>query len=368
MDGINNLILLLGRTDSPTDGVLDYCLCIKDKLVEKNIGCISYKVEWEDKGWLYSMYKVIKDSEKWENNWVIIQYTSLNWSRRGFPIGILLIYWILSIRKCKIAVVYHDTSGYPVHRLIDRIRRIHQHMIMRFLYKHSKASIFTVPLNAINWLNDLKKDKANFIPVGPNIPPYIKVRRSGINKKSIAVFGVTGGKNMLKEAEDIIHATKYVSHHLRFNKKKVQLIVLGRGSRESEPLFHQLLDGSNIPLKVYGLLPAKEITQTLSNADVLLFVRGPISTRRGSAIAGIACGLPIVAYAGPETSFPITEAGVRLVPQGDRHQLAEALLEVLSDDNLWLNLHRRSIEAYKRYFSWDVITQQIISFLDNATS
>ena len=49
----------------------------------------------------------------------------------------------------------------------------------------------------------------------------------------------------------------------------------------------------------------------------LLFVRGPISSRRGSALAGIACGLPIIALERSETGPPVAGAGVVPVPQDD---------------------------------------------------
>ena len=59
-------------------------------------------------------------------------------------------------------------------------------------------------------------------------------------------------------------------------------------------------------------MPGKDVVRSLTVSDVLLFVRGHISTRRGSAIAGIACGLPVIAFEGPETAAPITEAGLAL--------------------------------------------------------
>jgi glycosyltransferase involved in cell wall biosynthesis len=93
----------------------------------------------------------------------------------------------------------------------------------------------------------------------------------------------------------------------------------------------------------------------LKRADVLLFVRGQISSRRGSAIAGIACGLPVVCYEGPETGWPITEAGILSVPLGDREALSEALERVLSNNELRSALCQRSRRAQEQYFSWSAI-------------
>jgi glycosyltransferase involved in cell wall biosynthesis len=62
-----------------------------------------------------------------------------------------------------------------------------------------------------------------------------------------------------------------------------------------------------------------------------LNLRGAISTRRGSAIAGIACGLPVIAQRGAETSGPIEEAGVVLVASDKPEGFGEALLRVLAN-------------------------------------
>jgi hypothetical protein len=49
----------------------------------------------------------------------------------------------------------------------------------------------------------------------------------------------------------------------------------------------------------------------------MLCVRGKLFPRRGSALAGIACGLPIIAYAGATEGTPLAEAGIELVPYRD---------------------------------------------------
>jgi glycosyltransferase involved in cell wall biosynthesis len=210
-------------------------------------------------------------------------------------------------------------------------------------------------LESLDWLPVSERQKVSVIPVGPNIPEGTREARWGREEKVVVVFGVTGGHNIPKEVADIAFATHKAAKRLRGEGKKLRLVVLGRGSEEAEAALRQSINGNEVSLSVLGLLPAEEITRTLSQADALLFVRGHVSGRRTTAIAGIACGLPVVGYSGKETGFPITEAGVLLVPQGDREALAEALTQVLTDENLWWELHQRSKEAQRRYFSWDAI-------------
>ena len=148
--------------------------------------------------------------------------------------------------------------------------------------------------------------------------------------------------------------------------RPTKLLVLGRNAQEAESPLRAALAGTKVELEVHGVLPADEIERRLSESDVLLFLRGGISSRRGSALAGIACGLPVVAFEGAETGPPITEAGVLLSPEGDRTALANNLARVLSDDALRNDLRKRSLEAREKYFSWNVIARKFLQVLNNA--
>ena len=356
-------IALLGRRDYPTDALEDYCTYLRQALAKHDIKLQLVRVPWAEKGWFYALRWLWQEARAWQGQWVLVQYTALSWSRRGFPFGFLLVLKVLRWRKCRLGIIYHDASGYLGHRFIDRIRRKVQHQIMRLACQWADRAISPVPLEALDWLPITERQKVSVIPVGPNIPEGAREARWGKEEKVVAVFGVTGGENIPKEVADIAFATYKAAKRLRGEGKKLRLVVLGRGSKEAETALRRSINSSEVSLSVLGLLPAEEIARTLSQADALLFVRGHISGRRTTAIAGIACGLPVVGYWGKETGFPITEAGVFLVPQGDREALARALTQVLTDESLWRELHRRSREAQRRYFSWDAIAGRFIEVL-----
>ena len=177
--------------------------------------------------------------------------------------------------------------------------------------------------------------------------------------RTIAVFGVTGRdcKTILREVSDIAHAVTRTAARV----SPLRLVVFGRGSEEAERPLREALRNVGVKISVLGLLSAERVAGLLADADVMLFVRGHLSSRRGSAIAGIACGLPVVAYAGAETGHPITEAGVELVPEGDREALAVALARVIAEDGLRRELQRRSLQAYAQYFSWNDIARRFVA-------
>ena len=201
------------------------------------------------------------------------------------------------------------------------------------------------------------------VPIGPNIPESkfsgVREQLQPIVSTTIAVFGVTGGASILREVSDIAYAVSRASRRV----STLRVVVLGRGSREAEDSLREALRNELVEVSVLGLLPAERVACVLADADVFLFVRGHLSGRRGSAIAGIASGLPIVGYAGPETAFPVTEAGVELVPEGDREGLATALSRVVTDHEFRRELQRRSLRAHAEFFSWDRIAHQIVTEL-----
>ena len=288
---------------------------------------------------------------------MLVQYTAFSWSRYGFTFGLLAALWILRRRGARCALVLHDPGPCSGNRWIDRLRRGVQVPVLRFAYRWSERSVFTVNLENATWLSG-NREKAVFIPVGANLPgtsPITLKTSAGRNRpKEVAVYCLTGGVHAQREAEAIAHAVVRAAGEAG----PVRLVVLGRNADIGEAPLRAALAGSGVEIEVHGVLPAEAVEQRLSQADVLLFVRGGISSRRGSAIAGIVCGLPVVAYSWSETGPPVTEAGVVLVPSGDREALAIALTRVLADDAYHAHLRRRSLGARERYFSWEAIAAQ----------
>jgi hypothetical protein len=205
--------------------------------------------------------------------------------------------------------------------IVGGAREYCQQRVFQQLYALSELAIFTVPVNLIPWL-PLNREKATFIPVGPNCPEGIRSARGDTCvAKTVAVYSITGGTRALIEADGLGSALRQASNSVG----QVHVVLCGCGSRQAEQLLLGELAGADVRLETFGLLRPEKVSRTLSAADVLLFVRGHISSRRGRAVAGIAW------YSGPETELPITEAGIPAVPFGNREALAAALETVLSD-------------------------------------
>lgn len=347
-------IALLGRRDAPSDAVEEYCQYLGAALRAHEFELELVRVAWLEDGWPTALRELERQAAGWRGCWVLVQYTALSWSERGFPLRFLRVLRVLRQAGARVAMVYHDVMPYEGTRTIDKLRRRAQTHAMSEALRSCELGIFTVPMSKIPWIGK-KHKRAIFIPVGANLPEpeqAWEMRHTERNRlPAIAVFGITGGEGGIWEIASISEALHIVAEHLG----KLRLVVMGRHSDTAEKALRNLMDKQPIEISVVGFVPAEEIVRNLRTCDVLLFVRGGISSRRGSAIAGIACGLPVVAFDGPETAAPITEAGVAFADKNRQRGLGEALLKVLSDEEYRATLIERSRRAQDKYFSWKVI-------------
>jgi glycosyltransferase involved in cell wall biosynthesis len=296
----------------------------------------------------------------WRGRWVIVQYTALAWSSRGFPGKFLNVLYALLKTGARLAIVFHDVEPYAGTRLVDRFRRFIQIRTMRGSLRLADAAVFTVPLDKISWLAGAQPN-AHFIPVGPNLPAADppSTARAANEIPTIAVFSITGGHAGIAETRAIVAAVRHSAQKIG----KVRLSVFGRNADSAESSLREALSDLPVEISVEGLLEESRIVERLSASDVLLFVRGPISSRRSSAIAGIACGLPVIAFAGSETGPCITDAGVVLVSTNNQDELSAALLRVLSDHAYRAELAAGSRAAFSQHFSWSSIAARFAALL-----
>jgi len=173
---------------------------------------------------------------------------------------------------------------------------------------------------------------------------------------TVAVFGITPDQRQAKEIGAIAES-------LRQSVPRVpglRLVAFGRGTQEAESALRGALAGTGVEVNVLGLLPSEEVSHVLSQADVLLDVRDTVSSRRGTLITAMGCGLPVVGYHGFATDARIASAGVRLAPEGDVAALGENLQELLTNRELRQSLRERARNVYRESYTWDRITEELM--------
>lgn len=350
---------LLGRRDNPVDGVEDYCTFLGQALARRGVSLKVERVEWADRGWVDALLRLWRNSAEWRGKWVLLQFTALNWSRHGFPLGALVTLAILRRRGACCAVVFHESFGRSGPRWIDRFRGAFQNWIGLALYLGANRSIFTAPLSSIPWL---PKDASNaiFISIGANIPASEANRSAAAERdgagKTVAIFCLSDPPHLQIQLDDISRAVRAAAK----TDANLRVVFLGRGTAEAKNEIKSAFAQIPVHLSNLGLQDAEEISRVLAESDVMLCVRGQLYPSRGSALAGIACGLPIVGYAGAAEGTPLMEAGIELVPYLDADAMGRALARVLADDELRATLGQRSREAHGKFFSWNVIASRFL--------
>lgn len=350
-------IALLGRPDAPTDGVADYCDFLAQAFARRDFPLQIRRVPWAERGWTEALRELDQESASWSNARVLLQYTALSWSRRGFPFGAVRAVRVLRRRRVPCTVVFHDGAPSAGKRIRDRVRHVAQTWTLRNLFEQADQGIFTTMPETLPWVPK-RATRATFIPIGANIPEC-RARRvfdSSSRPRIVAVFSVTIGQTQAREVMDIALALRQAAQRIG----PVRLDVFGRGATEASALLENALQGTRVDLRVRGVIPAEEITQTLASSDASLCVRGLTTSNRGTSIASIACGVPLVGYGTQGRDPAIDAAGVRLAPWHEPQVLAQELVDVLTDAALWQQLHERNLEAQERYFSWDVIAEKYL--------
>jgi glycosyltransferase involved in cell wall biosynthesis len=356
------VLALLGRRDEPTDAVEEYCRYLGGALRAHGIAMELARVRWAERGWPAALRELRKKASSWRGEWVLVQYTALAWSARGFPLRFLRVMSVLREAGTRTAVIFHDVEPYAGTRTIDEMRRRTQLHTMRRALHRADLAIFTVALHVVSWLGDAPS-KAVFIPVGANLAASAlapgKLTEDKEGPLRVAVFGITGGENGRREATRIVEAMRLAAARIG----NLELHAFGRQADDCDSILREGLRDVPVDVRVEGVLPPEQVLEALSSADVMLFVRGVISTRRGSAIAGIACGLPVIAFRGRETAEPVTDAGVVLLAKGASAEVGEALVRVLTDRGYRVCLAERSRTAYRKHFAWEAIAARYVEAL-----
>src|SRR5260370_5954382 len=147
------VIALLGRRDAPTDAVEEYCRYLSEALLTEGFELILERVAWPERGWARAVRGLRRRAKGWRGAWVLVQYTALAWSARGFPLRFPRVLKTLKAAGVQVGVVFHDVEPYGGTRVIDRLRRgAHLHAMVKAPHL-SDCAICTVHMEQISWIN-----------------------------------------------------------------------------------------------------------------------------------------------------------------------------------------------------------------------
>src|ERR1700704_216978 len=139
------VIALLGRPDAPTDAVEEYCRYLGEALLAEDFELVIERVSWPESGWTRATRGLRRRAKGWRGAWVLVQYTALAWSSRGFPLRFPQVLKTLKAAGARVGVVFHDVEPFSGKRAIDQLRRGAQLHAMRKALRLCDAAVFTIP-------------------------------------------------------------------------------------------------------------------------------------------------------------------------------------------------------------------------------
>jgi glycosyltransferase involved in cell wall biosynthesis len=268
-----------------------------------------------------------------------------------------------------VSVTYHDLL---VPYLFPKAGSLRWKAVLE-LARGSDFAVTTNPEDTSRLSHALPEANVVEIPIGSNIHPEPPTgydreawRRDHGYREGDCLLIYFGFLNASKGGEVLVRAFA----RLRQVKVPAKLLMLGGKTGSSDPTnlayaerIERLIGdlGVQEEIRWTGFLPPEEVSAWLLAADVavLPYMDGA-SYRRGSFMAALAHGLPIVTTE-PRIPQPGMKSGenVLLVQPGNVEATAEAVRQLCGDPEM-RNLLSRGARALSAEFSWDRIAQKHI--------
>lgn len=156
---------------------------------------------------------------------------------------------------------------------------------------------------------------------------------------------------------DLVEAWKIVCAHL----PEALLAIIGTDTNMNEVISKVQEKGLSSNIKFLGFLSGNRKFEALKSSKLLVFPSTYESFGMAAA-EGMACGLPVVAYALPIYE-EIYSGGMLKAKVGDINGLAKLILNLLSDNSLREKISCQARET-SRAFSWDKTAGQILERLN----
>lgn len=274
-------------------------------------------------------------------------------------------------RRPAVVITFHDLLVPFLFRGAGPLRR----WITDFLAQQADGVIATNEEDFAQLTQRAPAVPRRLIPIGSNILPpaqhdYSREAwraRWGIqpHEFALAYFGFL---NVTKGGEDLIGALELLIREGR----PVKLIMVGGKVGSSDPTnllylnrVEQRIRQSRLEDRVVwtDYLPDKEVSATLWAADaIVLPYRDGVSTRRGTLMAALAHGLPIVTTT-PRLPVHYFQDGenLLLVPPASPEEIARAVVRLMEDPGLREQLGKGALALSQR-FTWPAIADETLQF------
>lgn len=234
--------------------------------------------------------------------------------------------------------------------------------------------ILTAKLN----IPTIEQRKPYLLPFGANLDlfkPFDRntCRRALNLQENVNIICFVGSFLPWQGIENILNAMPPILHEL----PETLLLLIGdeepslRSSREYKTSIKAQIENLNLTGNIIrtGRVPYELIYRYLSASDVCIIAQ--TNARSGytplKLFEYMACAKPVIASAIPGIREIVTEShcGI-LVPPENPHELAQALIKLLQDDRLMVELGKNGRRSVTRKYNWTSVAKAAIRICEEA--
>jgi len=360
------IALLCSEQPGRIDAIRSYSLLLADALrneegVSADVYLRTPSGNWRraDPGPSVSRKEIVRQLSGYDA--VVLQYNPFMYGRRGFAPWLPLM--LANLRRSRprpvIALMVHEPY----------VPMINWRWMLMGLWQRAQLESIRISADVVfasidpwaQMFRPRRPAKPTFhLPVGANLPDKraarLHMRRQlGLPPKSLALAAL-GTANPSRYLDYIAAAANALAG------MEIPVVLLNLGADAPHP--SSLERG----VRVYqpGPLSDEDLASCLATADIFLapFIDG-ISTRRGSMMAALQHGLPIVGTVGPLTDRLLLEEArsLRLVPADRRAAFVEAVVDLARHPEERLAVGDAARSLYESTFDWPVLARRLLTAL-----
>lgn len=294
-----------------------------------------------------------------EHSWILLQYNPFSWGHAGFAPGL-----VRDLGRVR------SHSGAPLLLMVHEAWLTMTDAKSILLGSWQRAQLRALLALADGVMTSTERlateigADAVHLPVAANITPVsaspgVARERLGLNGNLVvALFGRGHPSRALDHAEAAIAALAAVH-----GARRLTVLNLGAGA----PCVR--LPGG-VAVHNTGRLEADELSLHLWASDlVLLPFSDGVSTRRGTLMAALAHGRPVLGLRGRNTDAVFADApdAVVLTPAGDPDAFSRAAVELSCDPGRLRAIGDAGRRLYESRFDWPVLAKGVAQVLEEAS-
>lgn len=345
-------------------GVGDYTYYLSQELVKRGFEIEVLKLDTV----VYAKIRKIKP------DLVNIQYTPSLYRGACLGLGLIVFVFWAKFRGIRCITTFHERyivfSLNPKSALLSLIQRISFFLMIMA----SETIIFC----AQHWAEDCRRyffwlrKKIYYLSVGSNIQ-HVPLNQEQRQKKRFELGAkdktiILGTFGKVENSINKFYFDTLLSSYENLIRKgyDVILLLIGWPLKNSSLYFPYKERIAPVSIKPVGRLPANEVSEYLNIVDVYLapFDDG-LTARKGTVMAAMHCGLPVISTLGAETENIFNSCKAIKLAEPKKKFFLDALLNLVENRQESMLLGKAAKVFYAENFSWGRITEQFIKIIGN---